>query len=76
MTYKEFLNWCNERACDGMWGMQTAEICIAIIGVMKSTPFWKRKQKWRLMEDEIVRLIVNPTNEKIREFLEKEGEDT
>ena len=24
MKYKEFIRWCNERACDGCWGMLEA----------------------------------------------------
>lgn len=28
MKFKEFENWCNERACDGCLGMLTAMVCI------------------------------------------------
>lgn len=28
MKFKEFVNWCNERACDGCWGMLEAIACI------------------------------------------------
>ena len=31
MTYKEFREWCNDRACDGQWGMNTAMFCIKIL---------------------------------------------
>ena len=72
MTYKEFLQWCNDRACDGCWGMLTAMVCIDIIEQMKSTPFWKRKKKWKEYEQKVVTELVNPTNEKIREILGKE----
>lgn len=30
MKFKEFVNWCNERACDGCWGTLTAINCSSI----------------------------------------------
>ena len=71
MTYKEFLQWCNERASDGCWGRQTAMYCISVINIMKSTPFWRRKKKWKEYEQLVVTNFVNPTNEKIHEYLER-----
>lgn len=68
MTFKEFVIWCNERACDGCWGMNEAMICIAIMAEVKNKPFWKRKKKWKMIEDEVVNKIVNPINEKIEEL--------
>lgn len=73
MTYKDFAQWCNERACDGCWGLETALRCINIINLMQSTPFWKRKKKWQEYEQQIVTLFVNPTNEKIHEYFAQEG---
>jgi hypothetical protein len=29
MKYKEFVKWCNERACDGAWSIGTAMSCLA-----------------------------------------------
>ena len=68
MTFKEFVIWCNERACDGCWGMNEATICIAIMAEVKNKPFWKRKKKWKMIEDEVVTKIVNPINKKIEEL--------
>lgn len=68
MTFKEFVIWCNERACDGCWGMNEATICIAIISEIKNKPFWKRKKEWKKFEDEVVTKIVNPINKKIEEL--------
>lgn len=73
MTYKEFLQFCNERAADGCWGRQTAMYCIGVINIMQSTPFYRRKKKWNEYEQLVVTNFVNPTNEKIREYLEKEA---
>lgn len=44
MKFKEFTNWCNERACDGCWGMLEAMACIDLIGEVKKVPFWKREK--------------------------------
>lgn len=68
MTFKEFVIWCNERACDGCWGMNEAMICIAIMSEIKNKPFWKRKKEWKKFEDEVVTKIVNPINKKIEEL--------
>lgn len=73
MTYKEFSRWCNDRACDGCWGLTTAMACIEVIRIMQSTPFWRRKKKWKEFEQYVAANFVNPTNEKIREHLRKLG---
>lgn len=44
MKFKEFENWCNERACDGCWGMLTAMVCIDLIGKVKKFHFGKEKK--------------------------------
>lgn len=43
MKFKEFVNWCNERACDGCWGTLTAMACIDLIGEVKKPHFGKEK---------------------------------
>lgn len=65
MTYKEFIAWCNERACDGCWDMETAIHCLNIITVMKSVPFWRRKKLWIAIKNDI-EIDVYSTNEKFR----------
>lgn len=67
MTYKQFFRWCNDRANDGCWGYQVAIPCLNIIADMEKTPFWKRKKKWKEYEQEVLTVLVNPTNEKIKE---------
>ena len=47
MKFKEFVNWCNERACDGCWGMSEAITCIGIMNEVKEKPFWKREKYWK-----------------------------
>lgn len=70
MTYKEFMDWCNNRAADGCWGLNTAKACIQTIDIVQSAPFWRRKNVWKACEQQVVEKYVNPTNEKIREYLE------
>jgi hypothetical protein len=36
MTYKEFKEWCNDRACDGAWGVYQAMTYIKIMEAIDS----------------------------------------
>ncbi len=66
MTYKEFVSWCNERACDGCWSMRTAIYCIEIINNINRLPFWKRKKEWLKIKDKIETDVVSVINAKIQ----------
>jgi len=68
MTFKQFVAWCNDRACDGCWGPITAMTCVGIIERVRKSPFWKREKVWQSLntECEIIKEIVEPVNEKIR----------
>lgn len=35
MTYKEFYEYCNDRACDGRWSFEEAVFCLSIIDRIK-----------------------------------------
>ena len=74
MKYKEFVAWCNERACDGCWGFYEATTCIDVIDSVRKLPFWKREKFWQKVNEQlgIVELIVIPTNKKIEEYLKGE----
>ena len=37
MTFKEYGEWCNHRACDGGWGLLEAQVCISIYREIKKT---------------------------------------
>lgn len=66
MTFKEFTAWCNERACDGRWGMVEAMVCIDLMAEIRKLSFWKRENFWReLYEKRILDEIVEPINQKI-----------
>ena len=72
MTYKEFFRWCEDRALDGCWGYRTAVACLNVHRIIRETPFWKRKKVWDGYEREIVKLYINPTNEKIEQIEQDE----
>ena len=68
MTYKEFVSWCNDRACDGCWSMGTAMYCIEVMNNINHLPFWKRKKEWLKIKDEIERDVVSVIDAKIQEL--------
>ena len=69
MTFKEFSNWCNDRACDGCWGMNGAIQCMEIGSLISKQRFWNREKMWReyCAETGIIEKLVEPTNKKIME---------
>lgn len=68
MKFKEFSKWCNERACDGCWGLKEAMYCIGICETIYNTSIFRRKSKWKELEPVAVE-IVDRTNKKIEEVL-------
>ena len=72
MTYKEFVSWCNERACDGRWSAGTAMYCIDTIYKIDALPFWKRKKEWLKVKDKIEIDVVSVVNQKIKEAKDAE----
>lgn len=66
MKFKEFVSWCGDRACDGMWGLNIAIKCTQIIDKIYQEPFWRREKIWRNeYESNTVSNIVNPINDLI-----------
>lgn len=69
MKFREFVSWCNNRAADGCWGMNTAVVCIGIVEDVRELPFWKREKYWKeTYEENVVREIVQPIERKICEL--------
>ena len=66
MTYKEFVSWCNERACDGCWSIMTAMYCAEVLGKINALPFWKRKKEWLKAKDTIEANVVSVIDTKIQ----------
>ena len=59
MTYKEFNDWCNNRVCDGHWGLKEAILCVGICEIISNKPRWRREKAWqkhelRMAAEEIV----------------------
>lgn len=73
MTFAEFNKWCNNRCCDGNWGMYEAMCCIAMCSeVLKQRALFgakrKREKYWQSHPDRpLVEQIVHETNLKIEE---------
>ena len=68
MKFKEFESWCNQRACDGCWGMLEAMTCIDILKTVRKKWFWKREKFWKEeYADDVMEQIVNPIENKIKE---------
>ena len=66
MTFKEFMTWCNERACDGRWGMVEAMVSIDLMVEIRKLLPWKREKVWREQyEKQVLDEIVDPINQKI-----------
>lgn len=74
MKFKQFLSWCNDRACDGCWSIDTISFCIDILDEVRRHPFWRREKVWQELdkEFEIVEKVVKPINRKIYAIYGKE----
>ena len=79
MTFKEFNEWCNRRACDGCWSANTVIYCMAICRRINALPFWERKRAWDEVKDFIEKEVVQVIDEKmalIRASEQKMNEST
>lgn len=77
MTFKEFVNWCNDRACDGKWGMLEAIACVEIIRTVRRKLPWRRERFWReRYKGQVTLEIVRPINERILRESKGEWEKT
>ena len=68
MTFKEFVEWCNMRACDGLWGLRHVIVAIDVIKDVRKRPFWRREKYWKkYYKESVINLIVDPINKKNRD---------
>ena len=58
MTYKEFCNWCNERACDGRWGIALAASCSECISDVNHKLWFKREKYFQQEYGESVEQVL------------------
>lgn len=56
MKFKEFKNWCNNRATDGCWSLAQAKYCIDLIELIQAYPFWKREKVWKKYEEKFEKI--------------------
>ena len=61
MSYEEFFNYCEERACDGRWGLEEAVLCLGIIRHLQSIRvttfiFYSKKKTKKAREAEWERM--------------------
>lgn len=63
MSYKEFKDWCNQRACDGQWSLSVSQTCIKIISDIeeyKITKFgFMLKKKTEELQEKIWREFID-----------------
>lgn len=60
-TFNEFLNYCEARACDGMWHVDTGLVCIKVIDdVLKVKPIFfrsrARNKRWNEIKGKFLNL--------------------
>ena len=61
MTYEEFFNYCEERACDGQWDLNEAILCFGVIKHLQKIRvttfiFYSKKKTRKAREDEWERI--------------------
>ncbi len=73
MTFKQFIQWYDERAWDGGCGYYAALQCLEVIQDVRKQPFWKREKYWKhhYMHSTVIE-IVEKTNQLILERLRDE----
>ena len=68
MKFKEFSEWCNDRACDGAWCMQDAYACICILNEVMHSSNKKKEQEKKFQEIAIKYDIIKGINEFNKKF--------
>lgn len=67
MKYKEFNDWCNQRAADGCWGLKEAVTCIEACSIFSNMSRWKREKAWKEYEHRgLLEQIVTETDKIIK----------
>lgn len=61
MTYKDFKEHCNERACDGAWGFDEAITCLDIITEIEKVKvkglFFRKRRTTLAKEEAFIKLM-------------------
>ena len=65
MTYKQFSDYCNDRACDGQWSMMKALACIGMhdeVEAIVKRKFFKhraREKAWKNLKVKYTNVATN-----------------
>lgn len=51
MTYKEFINWTNDRAADGKWSLVLCSMCIEARKAVEKVPSYYHERAWKQILD-------------------------
>ena len=51
MTYKEFINWTNDRAADGKWSLVLCSMCIEVRKAVEKVPSYYHERAWKQILD-------------------------
>ena len=67
MKFKEFIDWCHQRAADGYWTYAEALICITVIDHVYKERFWRREKAWKKKySNMIIKRIIKPVEQRIK----------
>ena len=73
MTFKEFIAWGNDRACDGAWNLIEVMVVVDIVEDVRKRLPWRQEKYWKKRyESRVMQQIVIPINKRIKESLRKE----
>lgn len=68
MTFKEFMEWCNDRACDGTWNLREVTAVVDVVNDVTKKCRWRREKYWKKRyESRVMQQIVIPINKRIEE---------
>lgn len=68
MTFKEFMEWCSYRVCDGGWNLREVMVVVDIIADIRRRLPWRREKYWKKRyESRVMQQIVIPINKRIEE---------
>jgi hypothetical protein len=65
MSFAEFKDWCNQRAADGCWSLNTAVFCLDLMRHIQKMRPWNKERAWKRFEKEIIDGIVTPIEDKM-----------
>lgn len=71
MSYQDFNDYCNQRACDGRWSMTEAVFCIEIIERVQSIKkkgLFSKRRTYKARKEEFEKIKIEMENEDYGKF--------